>query len=206
MSGQLEFPGMPGPIDRQEPAGPAWDEDDVRALLHNPDASPADLPAAFSDSSAPPDLRDALPRHPALAGIDVLRAASAWPTSLRDRLMSVIDHRDALDTWANSPDPFDRAVAAMNPHCPADIAEQLAVDPHPGVRANAACNPHLSPRTRARLAHRGPEEMVRAFVAWLIASDQGRAVVASSRYAQGSDDGPLRVIAYGMDREDHPPV
>jgi hypothetical protein len=199
---QLALEGMPEPLELPE-RDPVIDEDWVQDLLDNPDAPVEELLTAFQISGIDPRLRDATLLHPRLASVDLATAISGWPESTRDRAVSVTDNRPLLEKWADSPIPFERAVVAMNPRCPADLASALASDPEPAVRANAVCCPQLPRPERAGIANRDPNPDVRDFTRWLMTTIRGRDILEGHRYAQapGESDGVVaRVVTYGLDR------
>lgn len=206
MRGPQGDPGEAEATDGAAQEDKAFDERRVRNLLDDPDAKAADLLTAFRLTLVHPPLRDALLRHPRISEVDLRSELRAWPAAVRDRAMSATDQVPAIEWWARSADPFERAIAGMNPYCPRALAEVLADDPHPGVRANAACCPQLPAGMRARLAHRDPDDGVRDFAAWLIATDEGHELTSGNRYSLIGDGDIHRVVAYGMGREAKPPV
>lgn len=209
--GQLALDGMPEPIPlpHREPDLEDVDEQWVHGLLDDPDAAADDLLRAFAATAIAPRLRDAALLHPRLANLDLAPVLADWPQSRKDRAVSVTDSRTVLTQWAASPVPYDRAVVAMNPRCPADLARALADDLDPRVRVNAACCPQLERATRAAMANRDPDPGVRDFAHWLITTTAGRDFVAGHRYAQapGHAQGvAVRVITYGIERTEQPPA
>lgn len=205
---QLALDGMPEPVEVPE-CRRLIDVEWIEALLNDPDALPEDLLAAFRAHDVDPRQRDATLLHPRLAGFDLARAIVDWPESLRDRAVSVTDNRAVLEMWSRSPIPYERAVAAMNPHCPVDLAIALARDPEPGVRANAVCCPQLPRAERAGIANRDPDPDVREFTRWLMTTTRGRDILEGHRYAQapgGSDGVVARVVTYGIGRRTVNPV
>lgn len=199
---QLELAGMPGPVDSWSTALDAdgvW----VQVLLDDPDAAAEDLLRAFCSHEVNEQLRDSVLLHPRLAGYDLGQAMAAWPENTRDRAAAVTDDRTVIGRWATSRVPFDRAVAAMNPHCPGDIVLTLAQDTHPGVRANAVCNGNLPRKIRAGIANRDPDPDVRDFTRWIMTTTAGRNLIDGCRYTptdRDSDESLGRVIVYGMSR------
>ena len=205
---QLALEGMPEPLELPE-GEPVMDEDWVQELLDNPDAPVEELLTAFQISGIDPRLRDATLLHPRLASVDLATAIGDWPESMRDRAVSITDNRPLLEQWAKSPIPYERAVVAMNPRCPADLASALASDPEPAVRANAVCCPQLPRPERAAIANRDPDPDVRGFTRWVLTTLKGQDFVAGHRYAQapGKAEGVVaRVITYAITRDDQPPV
>ncbi len=199
---QLELAGMSLPTAHSTPA-PETDEPWVQALLDDPDASPEDLLRAFCSHEVNDRLRDAALLHPRLAGYDLVRVMASWPANTRDRAASATDNRTVLERWATSPVPYERAVAALNPRCPADLVLALSQDPHPGVRANAISNGHLPKRIRAGRANRDPDPDVRGFALWLMTTTGGFNLLDGCRYAlrdKDTDEVIGRVIVHGMSR------
>jgi hypothetical protein len=200
---------FPGPESRPREV---LDAAAAHALLDDCDARPEQLLEAFATTGLDPLLRDQTLRHPRLTYEDLTTAMRYWPASLKERAMSVIDDVRILRDWATSPVPYERAVVAMNPHCPEAFAEELARDPHRGVRANAACAPALSRHSRARLALEDPDPEVRAFVHWLLTTPDGRKLTAGERYVSeepwaGFPPGEqIRIITYEMPGTAIPPV
>lgn len=200
---------LPEPESRhRETRGP----DAVQALLRDCDARPDELLDAFATTDLDPLVREQALRHPRVSHDDLTNALKHWPVTLKDRAMSLIDDVRILREWAQSPIPYERAVVAMNPHCPRELAEELAQDPHCGVRANAACAPSLSRRSRARLALQDPDPEVRSFVHWLVTTPDGRKLTAGERYVSeepwaGFPSGrQIRIMTYEMTRTVIPPV
>lgn len=205
---QLALDGMPQPVQLAE-CNLLIDDEWIEALLNDPDARAEDLLAAFKVHDVDPRQRDATLLHPRLAGFDLARAIVDWPEALRDRAVSVTDNRAVLEMWSRSPIPYERAVVAMNPHCPLDLAIALARDPEPGVRVNAVCCPQLPRAERAGIANRDPDPDVREFTRWLMMTTRGRDIIEGHRYAQaaGESDGiVVRVVTYGIDRRAVNPV
>lgn len=178
-------------------------------LLADPESNPVDLLDVFADTGLDPQTRDATLMHPAVTSEEILLCFDRWPQALIDRAMSVTDDRALLERWMASPVPFERAVVAMNPHCPYDISILLAGDDHPAVRSNVACCPQLPSSLRAGIATQDPDPTVREFAHWLLTTTAGRDLIEGRRYAAidaRNDDTPNRVIAYGISREVMPPV
>lgn len=205
---QLALDGMPEAVETPE-CNRLIDDEWIEALLNDPDARAEDLLAAFQAHDVDPRRRDATLLHPRLASLDLASAIVDWPETLRDRAVSVTDNRAVLEMWSRSPNPYERAVVAMNPHCPLDLAIALARDPEPGVRANAVCCPQLPRAERAGIANRDPDPDVREFTRWLMMTTRGRDILEGHRYAQasGESDGVVaRVVTYGMERSTSPPI
>lgn len=205
---QLTLGGMPEPVELPD-CRRHIDDKWIEALLNDPDARIEDLLAAFQAHYVDPRRRDATLLHPRLADIDLARAMGDWPEALRDRAVSVTDNRAVLEMWSRSPIPYERAVVAMNPHCPLDLAIALAHDPEPGVRANAVCCPQLPRSERAAIANRDRDPEVRDFTRWLMTTTRGRDILEGHRYAQapGESDGIVaRVVTYGIGRRTVIPV
>ena len=101
---QLALDGMPEPVEIPE-CKRLIDDEWIESLLNDPDARAEDLLAAFQAHDVDPRRRDATLLHPRLAGLDLARAIGDWPESLRDRAVSVTDHRAVLEMWSRSPIP-----------------------------------------------------------------------------------------------------
>lgn len=198
---QLELEGMPRP---NATPPPSQDALRIDALLDDPDATVEDLLSAFRVPGGDARKRDACLLHPSISRIDLVATITNWPEAVRDRALSVTDDISALSHWARSPSPFDRAIVAMNPRCPSELAIDLARDPHAGVRLNALCCPQLPKAMRTAMANRDPDPDVREFAHWLITTITGRDIIDGHRYAtvSGRDDqNAVRVITYGISRE-----
>lgn len=211
MDEQLRLGGMPAPR-ADAPPPPEGSAQDAQALLDNPDAAADDLLQAFTWSSLPARLRDTLLLHPAILHKDLERALDEWTGALRDRALAVTDDVLVLQKHAQSPSPHVRAIVAMNPACPADLALRLSEDPHPGVRGNAACCPNLPKAQRLALANRDPDPEVREFVHWLVTTTDGAELIAGARYTALRDAGEHdahsvgRIVSYGMGALGQAPV
>ena len=177
-------------------------------FLADPDTRADELLSAFRATSIQPRLRDALLLHPRVATVDLRRALADWPATLRDRAVSVTDNRAILEQWAHSPMAYERAVVAMNPRCPADLAIQLATDPEPAVRANSACCPNLPQNVRVAMANRDPDGAVRKFIRWLMTTISGQCILKGERYSPNSGEAiatVTRIVTYGIHRNYRPP-
>jgi hypothetical protein len=211
MGEQLRLNGMP------EPHLTPWrslegTREQAQELLDDPHASALDLLDAFAWSTLDARQRDALLAHPAVTYHDLRMALDLWNGVLRNRALSVLADGSVLLQWADSPAPKVRAIVAMNPSCPADLALRLSNDPHSGVRGNAACAPNLPSKRRLALANRDPDPAVREFVLWFITTTCGRAVVAGERYTamhhgnKSDPDDVARITSYRLGDEPRAPV
>lgn len=203
---QLMLDDMPKPT--TQPAHALSDDDScVHKLINSPCALPHDLLVAFQNVGLDPRTRDALLQHPSIDLVDLDELIGAWTENLKDRVAFAVTNLMLLKRWASSPVVYERAVVAMNPFCPDDLAIMLAGDPEPAVRMNALCCPQL-PRSLLRdAATDDPDDDVREFARWLITSTRGRALTSGERYfrAEGSQD-VVRVIAWGITRRSSPPA
>lgn len=203
---QLTLLGMPEPSNVPSDATRAND-DWGQAVVNDPGARPHDLLTIFADNRIDPRTRDAALQHPSLALIDLRALINHWPEELKDRAVSSTTNRMLLDRWAFSRVVYERAVVAMNPSCPDDLAVMLAQDSEPAVRMNALCCPQL-PRSFLRdAATHDADDEVRDFARWLIASPKGQALARGERYFHADESSDVgRVVAWGITPRLPPPV
>lgn len=203
---QLTLHGMPEPRDVPAEATHA-DDANAQALIDDPSTRPHELLTVFQDNKIDPRTRDAALQHPSLSLIDLHAIINDWPEHLKDRAVSTTTNRMLLDRWASSRVVYERAVVAMNPSCPDDLAVMLARDPEPAVRMNALGCPQLPRYLLRDAATHDPDRDVRDFARWLITSAKGQALISGERYfhTEGSSD-VGRVVAWGISRQSLPPV
>jgi hypothetical protein len=98
-----------------------------------------------------------------------------------------------LRALAQSPEPYQRAVAARSPHVPVDELVKLADDPDPETRSNAVKNPHTPPAVaRARLTDSEPCVVLGALAHPSVSNQERRAFVTEdflTRFFEGHADG-----------------
>jgi hypothetical protein len=204
---QLALPGMPEPSDVPPHQVRALDDAWVQALVDDPLTRPHDLLAAFQNNRLDPRLRDTALQHPSIGLVDLGALIRDWPEGLQERAVSTTTNLMLLQRWATSRVVYERAVVAMNPHCPDDLAIMLSTDPEPAVRMNALCCPQLPRYLLRNAVTHDPDSDVRDFARWLITSPKGRALTSGERYftADGGED-VGRVVAWGITRQSSPPV